>query len=324
MRRRDLVFLFGAVALLDPRTGRGQERGRVYRLGVITPFSRNSLRYVQFFAELARQGFVEGKNLRVDPRGFNTPIDRFYAVAVEMVHSGVDAIACSGGAWGSPELQRATRTVPLVVVSDDFLKDKLVTSLARPGGNITGVSIFATELDGKRQELLLELVPGARRIAALADPRTTPPSELEALREAARSKGVALTVVRASRRAEIAGAIAAAKSSGAEALNVLASLMLYVNRKLIHEEAAKADLPAIYQWPEDAEEGGFAAYGPSHASIQRLWAGVVAQLLRGAKPATLPVEQPDRFKFVVNLKTARALGLTIPRSLLARADEVIQ
>jgi putative ABC transport system substrate-binding protein len=323
MRRRELVILLGA-ALLRAPVGHAQQPGRTYRLGLITPFSRGSIRYVQFFGELAHQGFVEGKNLRVDPRGFNTPIDRFYAVAVEMVHGGVDAIACAGGAWGSAALQRATRTVPLVVVSDDFLKDKLVTSLAHPGGNITGVSIFATELDGKRQQLLLELVPGARHIAALADPRTTPPSELEALQKAARAKGVALTIVRARRRAEIAGAIAAAKRSGAEALNVLASLMFYTNRKLIHEEAAKADLPAIYQWPDDAEEGGFAGYGPSHASIQRMWARVVAQVLRGAKPAQLPVEQPDRFEFVINLKTAKALGLKVPPSILARADEVIR
>ena len=322
MRRRDLIVL-GAAAFLSFRSGHAQQPGRVYRLGLITPFSRRSM-YGQFFGELARQGFVEGKNLRVDPRGFNTPIDRFYAVAVEMVHSGVDAIACSGGAWGSAALQRATRTVPLVVVSDDFLKDKLVTSLAHPGGNITGVSIFATELDGKRQQLLLELVPGARHIAALADPHTTPPLELEALQKAARAKGVALTIVRASRRAEIAGAIAAAKSSGAEALSVLASLMFYTNRKLIHEEAAKADLPAIYQWPDDAEEGGLAGYGPSHASIQRMWARVVAQVLRGAKPAQLPVEQPDRFEFVINLETAKALGLRVPPSILARADKVIR
>jgi ABC-type uncharacterized transport system substrate-binding protein len=214
--------------------------------------------------------------------------------------------------------------VPLVVVSDDFLAEKLVPSLAHPGGNITGVSIFSSELDGKRQELLLELVPGARHIAALTDPHTTPPSEIAALRAAARAAGAELTVVRAARAEEIAGALDAARRAGAEALNVLASLLYWVNRERVIAGAAKNRLPAIYQWPEEAAEGGFAAYGPPHASTQRQFARLIAAVLRGAKPADLPVERPDRFALAINLKTAQALGLTVPPLLLERADEVIQ
>jgi ABC-type uncharacterized transport system substrate-binding protein len=324
MRRRELIALAGGALLLRPAIGRAQQRGRTYRLGFITPFSRTAPNVAALLGDLARQGFVDGKNLRVDPRGFNTPLDRVYPVAVAMVKSGVDAIASSGGPYGSPALQRATRSVPLVVVSDDFLAEKLVPSLAHPGGNITGVSIFSSELDGKRQELLLELVPGARHIAALVDPRTTPASELAALRAAARSSGAALAIVRAGRAEEIAGAIDAARRAGAEALNVLASLLYWVNRERVIAGAAKNHLPAIYQWPEQAAEGGFAAYGPSHASIQRQFARLIAATLRGDKPADLPVERPDRFELVINLKTAKALGLTVPPLMLERADEVIE
>jgi len=220
--------------------------------------------------------------------------------------------------------QAATRTIPMVGTADDMVASGLVPSLARPGGNLTGISIMATELDGKRQEILMELVPASRHMAALADPIATAQPQLEALQSATASRGVVLSIYQARGPEDIAAAIDAAHADGATALNMLASPMLNANRKTILDRSAALRLPAIYQWPETAEEGGLAAYGPRITALARDRARQVVKVLRGAKPADLPVEQPTRFELVINLKTAKALGLTIPPSILARADEVIE
>ena len=200
-----------------------------------------------------------------------------------------------------------------------------VASLAKPGGNTTGVSILATELDGKRQEILLEVVPGMRRMAVLAHANDTLPQQLQALQDAARARGVELSIYQVAKVEEIAGAIDAAKTSGAAALNVLASAMLYNNRQIILPRVAALGLPAIYQFPVVAEEGGLIGYGSSLEQIYRdIGARQLVKLLRGVKPAEIPVEQPTRFELVVNLKTAKALGLTIPELFLLRADKVIE
>jgi len=324
MRRREFVAMVCAATALWPLAAPAQAPGRKYRLGLITEGSRDSPGIVLILDELRHSGFVDGANLWVDPQGFDTPVDRWYPVATEMAKKGVDAIFCSGGAKGTRAVQRATRVIPIVTVSDDVLGEKLVTSLAHPEGNTTGISILATELDGKRQEILMEMLPAARRMAALADPGTTSARQLEALQDAARSRGVSLPVHHAGSRDKIAAAIDAARKGGAEALNVLASLFLHTNRKLIIELVASAWLPAIYQWPESAEEGGLVAYGPNHDAIRRQAARILAKLLLGAKPADLPVEQPTKIELVINLRIGKALGLTIPRDLLLRADEVIQ
>jgi putative tryptophan/tyrosine transport system substrate-binding protein len=206
-----------------------------------------------------------------------------------------------------------------------MLGEGLVGSLARPSGNVTGVSILATELDGKRQEILAEAVPGLRKLGVLADANNASVAKLDAMREAAHARGIELSVQRIAKGDDIPAAIDTAKASGATALNVLASPMLFDNRRLIMERAAALRLPAIYQWPETAEEGGFVGYGPRFGRIVReLLAPQVIQLLRGAKVADIPVEQPSKFELVINLKTAKALGLAIPESFLARADEVIE
>jgi putative ABC transport system substrate-binding protein len=197
--------------------------------------------------------------------------------------------------------------------------------MARPGGNITGVSLLGTELDGKRQQLLIELLPGVRRVAALCDPRASAPETLQALREAAHASGVDLAIQKIEVPAEIAPAIDAAKAAGAAGLNILASVLLFINRQIIFERTAALGLPAIYQWPEYVHEGALAGYGPTLAHIFReQMAGLLAALLRGAKPADLPVQQPTTFELAINLKTAKALGITVPPALLARADEVIE
>jgi putative ABC transport system substrate-binding protein len=201
----------------------------------------------------------------------------------------------------------------------------LVTSLARPGGNTTGISLLSPELDGKRQDILMEAVPGSRRMAALADSNVTPPRHLEALQKAARARGVELIVFGVSKPEQIAPAINDAKASGAEALNFLATpLFGGSHRRAVIERVAALRLPAIYQWPEMAEEGGLAAYGPRQTQIFRQRAQMVVKILRGAKPSDIPVEQPTHFELVINLQTAKAIGYEVPAGLVLRADKVIE
>jgi putative ABC transport system substrate-binding protein len=206
-----------------------------------------------------------------------------------------------------------------------MIGEGIVKSMARPDGNTTGVSILATELDGKRQEILIEVVPGVRRIAALADINTTAPAQLETLQREARARNIALSIHRVDKAQEIPGALEAVKASDAAALNVLASPMLHSNLQLILERVAVLRLPAIFQWPEIAEEGGFVAYGPRFTQIIRgLYARQLVQLFRGVKVADIPVEQPTKFELAINLKTASALSVTVPAAVVARADKVVE
>jgi putative ABC transport system substrate-binding protein len=320
VKRREFITLLGGAAASLPLSARAQEPGRIYRLGSVQPNPRNGPHFVAFFDELRRLGFMEAQNLTVDGRGYGLHIDQFAEIAAEMVRAKVDVILCAGDV-ATRAAQQATTTIPIVAVTDDMVASGLVPSLAKPGGNTTGVSIFATELDGKRQELLIEALPGLRRMAALAD--TTQPLR-GALQDAAHARGVELFIQPVARPEDIAPAIDAAKASGAAALNVLATPLFFVNRRIIYERAAALHLPAIYQFPEMAEEGGLIAYGPRLVQIYReLVARQVVKLLRGVKPADLPVEQPTRFDFVINLKTAKAIGHDIPAGLVLRADEVI-
>jgi len=199
-----------------------------------------------------------------------------------------------------------------------------VASLARPGSNTTGVSILTTELDGKRQELLFELVPGSRRAAALFDPDSKSATQLRVMLDAARARGLELLTYRVTSTKEIVSAIDEAHAAGAAVLNAMASVMINANRQVIIDRTAALRLPAIYQFPEAAEQGGFAAYGPRIEQIYRQLAVDVARLFRGERPQDMPVQQPTAFELVINLKTAKALGITIPETLLIRADKVIE
>jgi putative ABC transport system substrate-binding protein len=221
-------------------------------------------------------------------------------------------------------MQQATKSIPIVGITDDMVGEGLVESFARPNGNTTGISILATELDGKRQDILIEAVPGIRRMAALADPSTLTEAKARALQEAARANSVELSIHRIIRVEEIAAVIDKAKPLGATALNVLASPMLDSTVPLILERVAAQRLPAMYQWPWWAELGGFIGYGPPLDQLIDLTARFVASLMRGTKPADLPVEQPTKFELAINLKTAKAMGVTVPESLLVRADKVIE
>jgi putative tryptophan/tyrosine transport system substrate-binding protein len=318
------LVLLAAAALLLPRAARAQEPGRTYRLGCLSPNPRDAPGPVALFDELRRLGFIEGENLTIDPRGFGLRSEQFPEVAAELVKARVDVILAFGDA-AIRAAQQAAATIPILAAADDLVGSGLVSSLARPGGNTTGISILATELDGKRLEFLIEIAPGARHIAALAEPKTAAPGHFQALQDAARARGVELSIYRIAKPEEISGALDAAKAAGAAALNVLASVLLFGRRQLIIERAAALRLPAIYQWPETAEEGGLAGYGPRIVQLFRdVLSRQLVRLLQGAKPADLPVEQPTIFELVINLKTAQALGLAIPPSILARADEVIE
>jgi putative tryptophan/tyrosine transport system substrate-binding protein len=310
------------VAGLSP-PGVAQEAGRTYRVGILSGLTREAPVWVAFRDGLSRLGFVEGKNLIVDHRPYGTKPEQATALAAALVQSGNEVIVASG----SPAIvaaQAATQTIPILGTADDMVASGLVPSLARPGGNLTGISILATELDGKRQEILMDLVPASRRMAALVDPSVTAPSQLETLRNATAIRGVELSIYPVRGPDEIAAAIERAQAAGATALNVLASPILNANRKIILDQSAALRLPAIYQWPETAEEGGLIAYGPRITKLWRRLADQLVMLLRGAKPADLPVEQPTEFELVVNQSTARALGLTIPPAILALADEVTE
>jgi putative ABC transport system substrate-binding protein len=316
--------VLGAAALTALGLDRvvAQESNRTYRLGILAGSPRGAPRSGTVIDELAKAGFVEGRNLIVDWRLQGSP-EQTSASVVELVRLAPDALLAAG----TPAMlavRAATRSIPTLGIADDMVASGLVPSLGRPGGNLTGISILASELDGKRLEILMELVPASRHMAALVDPSTKGPAELEALRSAVAERGVALSIYPVRGSEEIGAAVDAAQAAGATALNVLASRMLDANRHIILDRSAALRLPAIYQWPETAEEGGLAAYGPRYANMLRQLARQVVKVLRGAKPADLPVEQPTEFELVINLKTAKAFGLTIPPSILGLADEVIE
>jgi putative ABC transport system substrate-binding protein len=324
MRRRDFITLLGGAVAAWPLATRAQQTGRTYRLGVLLPLARNAPINIAFFDELRRRGIIEGQNLTIDYRTYGQHVDLVSQYAAELVKARVDAIL-TGGDVAIRAAQQATKTIPILGITEDLLGSGFVNSLARPDGNTTGVSNMSPELDGKRQDILIEAVPGLRRIAALADSNTTTDAKLQALREAARAHNIELSTHRVARGEEIAAAIEMLQASGATALNVLASPMLHANFQLIRDRVAVLGLPAIYQWPELAEDGGFAAYGPR---LSQLFVGVMpgqlVEILRGVKIADIPVQQPTKFELVINLKAAKRLGIEVPASILARADEVIE
>jgi len=324
MRRREFFTLLGSAAVAWPLPASAQEAGRTYRIGTLSQSSRHAPQHVAFFEELRRVGFIEGQNLNVDSRGYGLRSEQFAEHAATLVKTQVDVIICGGDA-AIRAAQQVTASIPVLGLTDDMVGSGLVSSLAKPGANTTGVSVLATELDGKRQEILMQAVPGVRRMAALADPTTTAPRQLQTLQDAARARGVELSLHPVAKPEDLVPAIDAAKHSGAAALNVLASPLLFNNRRVIFERATALRLPAIYQWPEMAEDGGLIAYGPRLVDIFReLLARQVVKILRGIKPADLPVEQPNKFELVVNLMSAKAIGHDVPSSLVLRADKVIE
>jgi len=324
MRRRDFIAIIGNAAVGWPLAASAQEAGRTYRLGAVTGSPRDAPFAVAMFDELRRLGFIEGQNLTIDWRSYGPRVDLIPELVAELVKAHVDVIYAAGVA-ATRAAQQATKTIPILAITDDMVRSGLVNSMARPDGNTTGVSILAAELDGKRQEILIQAVPRLRRMAAIADSSATGSSQLQELQDAARARGVELSIHLIASAEEITEGIDAAKASGAEALNILSSPFLYANRQIVMQRVGALRMPAIYQFPEEAEEGGLVAYGPRLVQIFReLLARQIVKLLRGAKPADLPIEQPTKFELAINLKTAKALGLEVPLHLLQLADEVIE
>ncbi|OSJ31959.1 ABC transporter substrate binding protein [Bradyrhizobium japonicum] len=266
MRRREFITLAGGTMVALPLAALAQKAGRTYRLGCLSPHPRD----IQFNVRLRRAGFIDGQNLRIDYRAFASQIDLISQLAAELVIAQPDVIYAAG-----PEavnaVQRATKSIPIVGITGGMVGEGLVKSFARPDGNITGISIFAPELDGLRQDLLIEAVAGIRRMAALADDLwfervvkwLRGEAKVRALQEAARTRNVELSIYRVTRAEEIAATIDKAQASGATALNVLNSGMLDGNGPLIMERVAALRLPTMYQWGVRAEQGGFIGYGPS-------------------------------------------------------------
>jgi putative tryptophan/tyrosine transport system substrate-binding protein len=319
VKRREFIATLGGAAAW-PVVARAQQ---AYRLGILSGRALQEPNFVAFFNEMRLFGVVEGQHLTIDPRGLNSREDQFPALATELVTAGVNCILCAGDA-AIAAVQVATQTIPILGISDDMVGTGLVHSLATPRGNTTGVSILATELNGKRLELLMEVFKDDRQMAVIFDPRITKPKHLNILQNAAQSNGVKLTVHEAATPEEIVPAIDAASTAGAQALNVLASPLFSFNSRRIVDRALAKRLPAIYQWPEVAEDGGLLAYGPRITQMYRQMARQLIKLMRGARPADIPVEQPTVFVLVANLKTAQAIGVDLPASFLARADEVIE
>jgi putative ABC transport system substrate-binding protein len=323
--RREFITLLGGAAAASvsrPRRVSAQEPGRTYRVGGLSVQPRTAAHYVAVFDELRRAGFIEGQNLVVAGRGWEARPEQFPEMAAELVRAKVDVIFCAGDP-ATRAAQQATATIPIVAAADDMVGSGLVPSLAHQGGNTTGMSILASELDVKRLEVLHEFVPRARRIAVLADPTTI--STRAQITSAARDLGLELVRFEAQSLEEIGHALDAIAAAKVEAVNVLASPLLNVSRPQIIDRMRDARLPTIYQWPESAEDGGLLAYGPRIVQIFReIIARQLVKVLRGAKPTDLPIEQPTTFELVVNLKTARALGLEVPLHLQQRADEVIE
>jgi ABC-type uncharacterized transport system substrate-binding protein len=268
-------------------------------------------------------GFVEGQNLAVVFGGFSVSDEQIAEGVAALMRAKPDVIVV-GPELYVRALHTATKTIPLVSMSEDLVGAGLAASLARPGGNVTGISLLSPELDGKRQGLLIEAVPQAREMAALVDSNITPQHHLETLRHAAQSRGVTLSFLMVAKPNEIAPALDAAKAKGTDAINILATPLFFVNRKQIIDQTAKLRLPAIYQWPEMAEEGGLLAYGSRFAQVYRQRARQVIKILGGAKATDVPIEQPTNFELVINLKTAKSIGHEVPAGLVLRADEVIE
>jgi putative ABC transport system substrate-binding protein len=317
MRRREFIALTGA-SVAWTFAALAQQAGRTYRLGFLVLGERDAPGNVAFFEELRRSGFIEGQNLKVEYRnqGYELNPDLISQYAAELVKARVDVIV-TAGEEAVRALQQATKTIPIVAAGGDLLGSGFVNSLSRPDGNTTGVSILAFEADGKRQDILIEAVPGLRLMAVLTDVNITSAAKLDALQKAARAHNIEFSIHRVARGEDIAAAMDGAQASGATALNIVSSPLFYAYRHLIMERAAAARLPTIYEWAETAEEGGFAAYGPR---VSQLYAEIMPQqvvkLLRGSKVADIPVQQPTKFELVINLKTAKAMGVTVQRGII--------
>jgi putative ABC transport system substrate-binding protein len=313
--------VLGLVLLIAPFISEAQ-RGKVWRIGILEPYAAADPINDQIRQYLRELGYSDGRNMVIEWRHGAGQTTGFPAQAADLARGNLDALV----AIGEPAIRaarHATTTIPIIGGTDDLVGEGHVASLARPGANVIGVSIFASELNAKRQELLKQVVPTASRVAVLWDPATGS-FHLPLVQAVARRQDIELKIYEVRGAEDLKPAFDAARAWRADALNVLASPLLHALRQPIIEQAKQNALPAIYQWEESAQAGGLMSYGPIRAEAYRAICVQLDRVLKGAKPADLPVVQPTKFEFVINLKTAKALGLTIPQSLLVQVDKVIK
>jgi ABC-type uncharacterized transport system substrate-binding protein len=332
VRRREFISLLGSAAAAWPLAARAQQPKKVTRIGFLITGSLESpeaLVMVDVFRQALRErGYAEGRNIIIELRGADSKVERFRDLATELVRLGVDIIVATNS-LSARAARQATTTIPIVVpIMGDPVGDGLVASLARPGGNITGLTFLGPELLPKRLALLKEAVPTVSRVAGLWHPRAygerTMSDMMKETEAAARTLGITLRLVAVQDSDELDQAFSTIAGERTDALFVFPSPMLFTERRRIVDLATKHRLPSMAMGREFAELGGLIAYGASIADLHRRAATYVDNILKGAKPADLPVEQPTAFELVINLKTAKALGLDVPLSLQQRADEVIE
>jgi putative ABC transport system substrate-binding protein len=327
MRRRELMFLLLGGAMATARTARAQRKAMPV-IGYLSarPAGASASLVAAFQRGLSETGYTEGQNVAIEYRWADGRYDRLPALAADLVGRKVDVIVASGGPPSAQAAKIATATIPITfVVGTDPVELGLVASLARPGGNLTGVSMQMTELNAKRLELLSELVPRARVIALLVNPNY-PGAEgiLREVQEAARATGVQVLILKAGTEGEIDAAFTTLVQRHVDALVVGNDSFFDSRIEQFVALAGRHAVAAIYDQREFPDSGGLMSYGTSLTSVYRQLGTYAGKILNGAKPADLPVQQPTRFELVINMKTAKALGLTVPQSLLARADEVIE
>jgi putative tryptophan/tyrosine transport system substrate-binding protein len=322
MRRRDFIRVLGNT-LVWPLAARAQQASTA-KIGLLWPGAGPpvSPRLESFREGLRRSGLVEGQNVAIELRYVQAGHQTLTEHAADLIRTKVDVIATFGDS-GTKIAQQATTTIPIVSLADDLIGSGLIGSLSRPGGNTTGITILAPELSAKRLELLSTIVPGLARVAGLWDP-TIGGSQVAMSENAARTMKLKLQILEVTQRDDLDGVFRAARDAQAQAVNVFSSPFLASLYLEIINRAAEYRLATIYQWREHAEAGGLMSYGPSLPAMWEQDGALVAKVLKGANPSDLPVQQPTKFELVINLKTAKALGLTIPESFLSRADGVIE
>jgi ABC-type uncharacterized transport system substrate-binding protein len=327
MRRRDFIVLVGGGVTVWPLYIHAQQPQKLSRIGVLLPGTPASfsLRADALLAGLREHGQVEGKTIAIEWKWGQDRVETLSGLATELVRSNVDVIV-TGGTFAAKALKAATPTVPIVMaIIGDPVAAGLVDNLARPGGNLTGFSIVAPELGGKRLELLREIVPNVSSVAVLLNSRNPQSQiELKEMRAAAQAMGLQLHPTEISTEDGLEDAFAAMSKAGVQALVVLTDPILFSQRKRTVDLAHRYRLPAMYFFQGFAEEGGLMSYGPSDTDLFRRAGAYVDRILKGAKPADLPIEQPTKFELFINLKASNTLGIAIPESLLIRADKVIE